>query len=209
MRREPQVLRRGHRDIGDDPAFQAAHPVGQHRAGHPAQGLEALGEHRQGRLRALIAANRTNRTLDQASTAQNTWRSPSPPQSITRCSPGTTLPGRTPAMLAPERPCATATARRRLRAEPSYPAARAAGEEQALGADPALGLPHALGDQGAERIGRLGTLGGRSTGGRPPAACPTKAQADGLGSRPAQARGTPPIAAELAVRGQDVQLVPR
>jgi hypothetical protein len=54
MRREPQVLRRGHHDIGDDAAFQAAHPVGQHRARHPAQHLEALRQHRQRRSRPLI-----------------------------------------------------------------------------------------------------------------------------------------------------------
>ena len=51
MRREPQVLRRGHHDVGDHPALQAAHPVGQHRARH----LEALRQHRQRRGGPLIS----------------------------------------------------------------------------------------------------------------------------------------------------------
>jgi len=76
--------------------------------------------------------------------------------------------------------------------------------QQALGADPAVGLPHALGEQGAERIGRLGT--GWTLDRR--AAATLHDPADGLGGRPAQAGGSPE-AAELAVRGQDVQLVPR
>jgi hypothetical protein len=42
VRREPQVGRRGHHHVGDHAAFQAAHPVGQHLARHPAQLFQAL-----------------------------------------------------------------------------------------------------------------------------------------------------------------------
>ena len=52
---EAHVAGGGHHDVGDDAAFQAAHPVRQHLARHPAQGLEAFGQHRQRRLRPLIS----------------------------------------------------------------------------------------------------------------------------------------------------------
>ena len=54
MAGEPDILRRGHHDVGHHAAFQAAHPVRQHRAGHPAQHLEALRQQRQRGLRPLI-----------------------------------------------------------------------------------------------------------------------------------------------------------
>src|ERR1022692_2720549 len=38
MAGEPDVLGRGHHDVGDDAAFEAAHPVREHLAGHPAEG---------------------------------------------------------------------------------------------------------------------------------------------------------------------------
>jgi len=43
-----------------------------------------------------LSANRTNRTRDQASTAQNTCNPPNTPQSMTRCSPGDHTAGRRP-----------------------------------------------------------------------------------------------------------------
>ena len=78
-------------------------------------------------------ANRTNRTLDHANTAQNT-RIPVPgrlPQSITSVSPGVHTAGRRC------RPCSArhaffsaATSRRKFRAEPTYPTARASGNNR-------------------------------------------------------------------------------
>ena len=67
-------------------------------------------------------AKRTKRTRLQARTAQKTWRSPSLPQSMTRCSPGTGTHGRYVRRSRRQAALALATARRRLRAEPSYPA---------------------------------------------------------------------------------------
>jgi hypothetical protein len=54
MAGEADVLRQGHHDVGHDAAFQAAHPVRQHLAGHSAQHLEALRQQRQRRGRPLI-----------------------------------------------------------------------------------------------------------------------------------------------------------
>ena len=79
------------------------------------------------------AANRTKRTRDQTRTAQKTWRSPSLPQSIARCSPGVACQGRSTRRSMRQAALATATARRRLRAhtaEPAHPAARAAGRRR-------------------------------------------------------------------------------
>ncbi len=46
--REPHVLGRGHHNVGNHPRLQAAHPIGEHRLGNPAENLEALGQQRQG-----------------------------------------------------------------------------------------------------------------------------------------------------------------
>ena len=54
MAGEADVLGCGHHDVGDDAALQAAHPVRQHLARHPAEDLEALRQHRQRRLRLLV-----------------------------------------------------------------------------------------------------------------------------------------------------------
>jgi hypothetical protein len=51
---EAHVGRRGHDDIGHDPALQAAHAVGQHDLGHRPQRFEAAGQHLQGRGRLLV-----------------------------------------------------------------------------------------------------------------------------------------------------------
>jgi hypothetical protein len=51
---EPDVLAGGHDDVGDDGAFQAAHPVGQDFAGQPALHLETLRQQRQRRGGPLI-----------------------------------------------------------------------------------------------------------------------------------------------------------
>ena len=52
--REPDVVRRRDHHPGNDAALQAAHPIGQDLRGDTAQGVEAIGEHRQRRRRRLI-----------------------------------------------------------------------------------------------------------------------------------------------------------
>ena len=56
VRREPEVVAGRHHDVGDHPAPQTAHPVGEHLARHPAQHLEALGQHRERRLRPFVGS---------------------------------------------------------------------------------------------------------------------------------------------------------
>ena len=56
VRGEPHILRRGHHHVGDDGTFQAAHPVRQHLARHPAQRLEAFRQQRQRRRGPLIGS---------------------------------------------------------------------------------------------------------------------------------------------------------
>ena len=51
---EPHVLPGRHDDVSDDGAFQAAHPVGQDLARHPAEHFEALAQQRQRRGSALV-----------------------------------------------------------------------------------------------------------------------------------------------------------
>lgn len=77
------------------------------------------------------AANRTNRTRDHASTAQNTLTPPRVPQSMTRYSPGAQTAGRRPRWSWRRHSTfAPATRRRKLRADPVNPAARAAGSRR-------------------------------------------------------------------------------
>jgi hypothetical protein len=54
VEREGEIAGSRHDDVGDDPALETAHPVGEHDRGHAAQGLEALGEQREGRRLALV-----------------------------------------------------------------------------------------------------------------------------------------------------------
>ncbi len=67
-----------------------------------------------------LSAKITNRNRLQAATAQNTSSGPIWPQSMTSTSPGAHTPGRRPRWwFERHRPLASATRRRRLRAEPS------------------------------------------------------------------------------------------
>ena len=78
-----------------------------------------------------LPANRTNRNRDQASTAQNTCSEPVLPQSIASTSPGVHTAGRRPRWLSRRHALfASATSRRRFRADPAYPAAFAAGSSR-------------------------------------------------------------------------------
>ena len=77
------------------------------------------------------AANRTNLTRNQASTAQKTLTPPNVPESLTRYSPGAQTAGRRPRW--PSRRHSTfapATRRRKLRADPVNPSPRAAGSNR-------------------------------------------------------------------------------
>ena len=51
---EGDVARCRDDDVGDDPALETAHPVGEHDRGHPAERLEALGEEAQGGRLGLV-----------------------------------------------------------------------------------------------------------------------------------------------------------
>ena len=55
VRGEPDVLGRGHDPVGDHPALQAPHPVGEDDLGCAAEDLEALGQHRHRRRGLLIS----------------------------------------------------------------------------------------------------------------------------------------------------------
>ncbi len=77
------------------------------------------------------AANRTNRTRDQASTAQKTCTPASTPQSMTKCSPGDHTAGRRVGPASARQVfLSCATNRRKLRSDPVYPAARALGSNR-------------------------------------------------------------------------------
>jgi hypothetical protein len=79
-----------------------------------------------------------------------------------------------------------------------------AGDQQTLGADPAIGGTDPFGDQVGKRIGALGS---RWPWRRRPGSALDNAS-NGLWRCPAELRGGPE-AAEPLVCGQDVQLVPR
>ena len=54
MAGEPDIVGGGHHHVGDHPALQAAHPVGQHLGRDPADHRQRLGDHRQRRGGLLI-----------------------------------------------------------------------------------------------------------------------------------------------------------
>ena len=195
---------RRHDDVGDHAALEAAHAVREHDRGHPAEGLEALGEEGKGRLLALAEGEPDEADSgpgqDRAEDVEVSLAAPVDGEVLARgCLPGPVHP----ALGAPgglgDRDRPAQVARRAL-----VPGRAGRGQE-ALGADPAVGRPHALGEQGRQGVRVPGAR--HRLWSRAPSA-PLHDPADGLGGRPAQAGGRP-IAAELAVRGQDVQLVPR
>ena len=115
---EPDVPGSWHHHVGHDATLETAHPVGEDDGRDAAQGLEALGQEAQGRCLILAAGEPHEATRLQARTAQKTWRPPSVPQSMTRCSPGTGYHGRYVRRSRRQAALVLATARRRLRAEP-------------------------------------------------------------------------------------------
>ena len=206
VRREPQVLRRGHHDVGDHPALQAAHPVGQHLARHPAQHLEALRQHRQRRLRALISGEPHEPDpapgQHRAEHVQAALGAPVDHQVLTRrphrrtaaavmIPPPGLLGRRDQAAEVPRRPRIPRGPRRR---------------QQPLRRDPARGLPDPLRDQPGHgvvvplpRRPRRRAAAGLVPGDHPP---------DGLRGRAAD-RGRPPESTCLTVGRNDVHPIPR
>ena len=206
MRREPQVRRRGHHDIGDDPAFQAPHPVRQYRARHPAQHLEALRQHRQRRLGPLISGEPHEPDpapgQHRAEHVQPALAAPVDHQMLTRrphrraaapvmIPPPGLLRRRDQTAEIPRRPGISRRPRRR---------------QQPLGRDPARGLSHPLRDQRGHGIvvthprrPRRSAAAGLMPGDHPP---------DGLRGRAAD-RGRPTVSARLAVGRNDVHPFPR
>ncbi len=207
MRREPQVLRRGHHHVGDHAAFQARHPVGQHLARHPAQHLQALRQHRQRRLRALISSEPHE---PDPAPGQHRAEHVQPALGCPSRSPGT-HPATTPPDGGPgDDPAATTasaprpgggnSAATRYIPPPAPPAAAASPRS---GAD---GLSHPLRDQRGHDIvvmlprrPRRSAAAGLMPGDHPP---------DGLRGRAAD-RGGPPVSSCLTVGGNDVHPFPR
>jgi len=126
MGREPDVVRRGHDDVGDHAAFQAAHPVREYDLRDAAENLEALGQHRQGGGLLLISGEPDEPEPRPGQHRAEPWifrpATNSSPRSIARTSPGDHTAGPRPLVRA--WPCrharlASATSRRKLRSEPS------------------------------------------------------------------------------------------
>ena len=139
VRREPDVVRGRHHHVRDDPGLQTTHPVGEHRSSGHRRGPRST----RPRVRASwsarsLSANRTNRTRDHASTAQNTCTPSSTPQSMTNVSPGVHTAGRRPRWL-PLRHKAFCVANQapEVAGRPLI-AGGACRREQPLGRDPAL-----------------------------------------------------------------------
>ena len=97
MADEPDIMAGGHHDVGDDRAFQAAHPVGQDLARHPAHDLKALGQQPQRRGGPLLTSEphepepgSGQHRAERMQPGQHT------PSRSTRCSPGDHTAGRRP-----------------------------------------------------------------------------------------------------------------
>jgi hypothetical protein len=93
MAGEPDVLGGGHHLVRDAAALQAAHPVGQDHLGHPPCSSKHSASNPSVVSARSSAANRTNRTRDQASTAQNTCTGRRCPDRSPASVPATTPPG--------------------------------------------------------------------------------------------------------------------
>jgi len=166
---KPDVLRRGHHDVGDHAALQAAHPVGQHLARRPAEALEALRQHRQRRVRPLISGEphepNPGPGQHRAEHVQAALGAPVDHQVLTRrldrraaaavmLLPSQPLPLRDQPAEVPHRPGIPACLRRR---------------QQPLRRDPARRLPHPPGDQLRDAV--IVMAAARRSGAAPPASC--------------------------------------
>ncbi len=206
MRGEPHVLRGGHHDVGDHAALQAAHPVREHLARHPAQDLEALRQHRQRRLRLLISGEPhepdPRPRQHRAEHVQPALGAPVDHQVLTR------RPHRRAAaavMILPPRLL--------LRRDQPAEVPRRAGitrglsrRQQPLGRDPARGGLHPRGDQLRNVVIVMTPLrtGRRAAGGLMPGDHPPHR----LMRRTSDLRG-PAESAHLTVGGDDVHAFPR
>ena len=206
VRREPQVLRRGHHDVGDHAALQAAHPVRQHLARHPAQHLQALRQHRQRRLRALISgephepepAPRQHR----AEHVQAALGTPVDHQVLTRRPHRRTA---APVMIPPPQMLLRRDQPPEIPRRPRIPRGPRR-RQQPLRRDPRRRLVHPLRHQHGNgvvvmppRRTRRRAAAGLMPGDHPP---------DGLRGRAAD-RGRPPVSTCLTVGRNDVHPIPR
>jgi hypothetical protein len=120
VRREADIGRGRDDDIRDDATFQAPHPVGEHRAGHPTQLLETLGQHAQRGLGPLIGGvTHEPHPRPGQHRAEHMQPAPHPPvdhQRLTRCPHR-----RATATMMPTPPLRLhlGDQRRKLRAEPA------------------------------------------------------------------------------------------
>jgi len=148
---EREVPRRRHDDVGDDAALQAAHPVREYDRGHAAQGLEALGEQGEGRRLGLVGREPDEPDAapgeDGAEDVEPALATPVDGEVLARHR----LPGPVhPALRAPR-----GLGDRHRAAQVAGRAAIPGGPcrwQGALGADPAVGRPDALGEQGGQGV---------------------------------------------------------
>ena len=201
--REGDVARGGHDDVGHDTALQAAHAVGEDDGGHAAERLEALGEQaqRRGLVLPLREAHEAHPAPGQDGTEDMPGSLLAPVDD--EVLPGHRLPGSIDATVAAvlglgrgHRP-AEAAGRARVALGPQH-------GQEALGTDAAVALAHPRGDALTVRIGEPAP--GWPFPGWP--AAPLDDPAHGLVGRAAEGRGGP-VAAQLVVRGEDVQPLPR
>ena len=193
-----------HDDVGHDAALETAHPVGEHDAGHAA-------ERSRSTRRAAPASSpgsrrpRTARSASGSRPARRRRRGGRPPAPV---DDEVLARDRQPGPIGRGVAAIGGLGLRRPRGAGCAPSPRSRRPEQSGSRRLALIRPSVASTRsaissasGSVALGR----GGRSTGG---AGAALHDPADGLVGRPAE-RGGSPIAAELAVRGQDVQLFPR
>jgi hypothetical protein len=206
VRGEPHVVGGGHDLVRDHPAFQTAHPVGEHHTGNPTQVLEALREQRQRRLGALVVGEphepHPRPRQHRAEHVQPAQHTPVDDQMLTRG------PHRRPAatmvVVAPQR-----LACRHQPPEVSrrpFVARRPDRREQALRGDLSLGLLHPLGHQVAHQVV---VAAPRRPGRRRPAGLVAGDHPLHRLRRGAAERGRATVRTHLSIGGNDVHPFPR
>ena len=128
---EPHVGAGRHDPVGDHPALQTPHPVGQHHPGHPTQDLEALREQPQRGVCALVTGEadepHPRPGQHRAEHVQPTQHAPVDNQVLAR---GPHRRAAAAMMLGAPHRLLRGHQRRKLRADPAYPPARAAGSSR-------------------------------------------------------------------------------
>jgi hypothetical protein len=206
VRGEAHVLRMGHHHVGHRAGFEASHPVGEHHCGNATQLLEALGEHAQCGLAALVGGEAHEAVAapgqHRAEDLQLPLLAPVDDQMLARV--------RHPGPIHPSPLTPLGLDRRHGAAEVACRAGvprRSSARQQPLGGDPSVGGGHALMNQIPRRIGVV----------HRPRRSPIRELAelltlddllDRLVGGPTKPRRSP-VAAQLLVRGDDVQLCPR